>query len=59
MQETIIYIELLNEGTRVFAPFSAIHLGDRYYILNITEPIMEFCDSIREHLFFVCCANFR
>ncbi|HEX8638477.1 MAG TPA: hypothetical protein VF692_10465, partial [Pyrinomonadaceae bacterium] len=27
----IIYIELLDEGTRVFAPVPAIHLGGRYY----------------------------
>ena len=31
MQEATIYIELLNEGTRVFVPVSALHLGGRYY----------------------------
>lgn len=31
MSEEIIYIELLDEGVRVFAPVPALHLGDRYY----------------------------
>ena len=31
MEKTTIYIELLDEGVRVFAPVSALHLGGRYY----------------------------
>jgi hypothetical protein len=31
MQEESIYIELLDEGVRVFAPVPALHLGERYY----------------------------
>jgi hypothetical protein len=31
MKETEIYIELLDEGVRVFAPVPALHLGGRYY----------------------------
>ena len=31
MQKATIYIELLDEGTRVFAPVPAEHLGGRYY----------------------------
>lgn len=31
MQKETIYIELLDEGTRVFAPVLAEHLGGRYY----------------------------
>lgn len=31
-------MELLNEGTRVFAPVSALHLGGRYYkVLELDE----------------------
>ncbi len=31
MKEATIYIELLDEGTRVFAPVPSLHLGGRYY----------------------------
>ena len=31
MNKEIIYIELIDEGTRVFAPVPAEHLGGRYY----------------------------
>lgn len=31
MNEEVIYIELLDEGVRVFAPVPALHLGERYY----------------------------
>ena len=31
MQEETIYIELLDESARVFAPVLAEHLGGRYY----------------------------
>jgi hypothetical protein len=31
VKETTIYIELLDEGVRVFAPVPALHLGGRYY----------------------------
>jgi hypothetical protein len=31
VEEATIYMELLDEGTRVFAPVPALHLGGRYY----------------------------
>ena len=31
MQKATIFIELLDEGARVFAPVQAEHLGGRYY----------------------------
>ena len=31
MKEATIYIELLDEGIRVFAPVPSLHLGERYY----------------------------
>lgn len=31
MQEATIYIELLDEGIRTFAPVPSLHLGGRYY----------------------------
>ncbi len=39
MKEAIIYIELLDEGTRVFAPVPSLHLGERYYkVLEHNRP---------------------
>jgi hypothetical protein len=31
MEETTIYVELLEEGTIVFAPVPALHLGQSFY----------------------------
>jgi hypothetical protein len=31
MQETTIYVELMDEGTIVFVPVLAVHLGERFY----------------------------
>ena len=31
MKEETIYIEMLDEGTRVFTPVPSLHLGGRYY----------------------------
>ncbi len=44
MQEKTIYVELL-EGTIVFAPVPALHLGDRYY--KILEHNREDYDTLR------------
>jgi hypothetical protein len=44
MQETTIYVELL-EGTIVFAPVPALHLGERYY--KILEHNREDYDTLR------------
>ena len=39
MQETTIYVELLDEGTIVFAPVPAEHLeGNSYKILKLSAP---------------------
>lgn len=39
MKEAIIYIELLDEGVRVFAPVPSLHLGGRYYkVLEHNKP---------------------
>ena len=44
MQETTVYVELL-EGTIVFAPVPALHLGERYY--KILEHNREDYDTLR------------
>lgn len=39
MQETNVWVELLDEGVTVFAPVPALHLGGRYYkILENNRP---------------------
>lgn len=45
MQETNIYIELLKEGTIVFAPVPALHLGSRYY--KVLEHNREDYETLR------------
>lgn len=45
MEQATIYVELFDEGVRVFAPVPALYLGERYY--KILEHNREGDETLR------------